>query len=352
MPKLKDLTGQRFGKLVVVGRHHENLNGAAAWDCVCDCGSKAVVRGRALSSGATKTCGCSVRRYDQMVGERFGVVTVTQVSSRRRGKAALLCYICDCGRSGEATRPHLLNGYRSSCGSQCGLRSLEGRRFGSLVVRGISDERTTSGAFCWDCVCDCGGEASISGARLKSGSVQFCGRDCGLRDLSAGDRFGSLVVARRVTPVGEAHSGVRYECICDCGETAVRLRKSLTHDSHSHCGGPAHFMSKALVALARRVRCAVRRSLADAGARAGNGAIRHLDYSPADLAAHLERQFLPGMGWHNMSEWHVDHVVPVADFDIRKEGDDEFLACWSLANLRPLWASDNISKSDNREFLL
>lgn len=53
-----DLTGQRFGRLVVVERAGSNAHGAAMWRCVCDCGGEARVRGDGLRSGRTRSCGC------------------------------------------------------------------------------------------------------------------------------------------------------------------------------------------------------------------------------------------------------------------------------------------------------
>ena len=75
-------------------------------------------------------------------------------------------------------------------------------------------------------------------------------------------------------------------------------------------------------------------------------------YTIAELMAHLEKQFLPGMTWQNYGRdgWHVDHIVPVDDFDLTNT--DEFSACWSLGNLRPLWAKRNSEKSNKRLFLL
>lgn len=69
-------------------------------------------------------------------------------------------------------------------------------------------------------------------------------------------------------------------------------------------------------------------------------------YSKEALMAHLEKQFLPGMTWDNYGEWHIDHVRPKVSFSFSSEGDDEFLECWSLSNLQPLWAEDNQKKSD------
>ena len=55
--KKLDLTGQRYGKLTVLGPA-ENINGRTAWRCRCDCGQETVVRTLHLRSGHTKSCGC------------------------------------------------------------------------------------------------------------------------------------------------------------------------------------------------------------------------------------------------------------------------------------------------------
>ena len=58
MCKLKDITGQRFGRLVVVNREGSTRHGLATWRCLCDCGSECVVIGNLLRSGNTQSCGC------------------------------------------------------------------------------------------------------------------------------------------------------------------------------------------------------------------------------------------------------------------------------------------------------
>lgn len=78
-----------------------------------------------------------------------------------------------------------------------------------------------------------------------------------------------------------------------------------------------------------------------------------IGYKKEELLLHLERQFLDGMSWENYGQWHVDHIVPVSAFNIRSKNDiEEIRACWALSNLRPLWASDNIRKSNNRVYLI
>ncbi len=58
--------------------------------------------------------------------------------------------------------------------------------------------------------------------------------------------------------------------------------------------------------------------------------------------AHLERQFTDGMTWDNRTEWHVDHIRPVASYDLSDPRQQR--ACFHYSNLQPLWARDNLSK--------
>lgn len=67
-----------------------------------------------------------------------------------------------------------------------------------------------------------------------------------------------------------------------------------------------------------------------------------LEFSDAELVAHFEGLFEPGMSWENFGEWHIDHIRPLASFDTSSE-DDMRLAN-RLENLRPMWAADNIAK--------
>lgn len=70
-------------------------------------------------------------------------------------------------------------------------------------------------------------------------------------------------------------------------------------------------------------------------------------YTLDDLMAHLEPQFTEGMSWENYGEWHIDHIKPISHFNFGSTSDPEFHQCWSLWNLQPLWASDNLSKHNH-----
>jgi hypothetical protein len=70
-----------------------------------------------------------------------------------------------------------------------------------------------------------------------------------------------------------------------------------------------------------------------------------VSYSVEQLMAHLEAKFQLGMTWGNYGkDWHIDHIIPVSSFSFEKPQDDGFKKCWSLDNLQPLWAKDNLQK--------
>ncbi len=75
-----------------------------------------------------------------------------------------------------------------------------------------------------------------------------------------------------------------------------------------------------------------------------------LGYSPAQLREHIEKQFVKGMSWDNYGSWHIDHIVSIAEHIRSGERDPAVINC--LTNLRPMWAKDNIRKSDTRTHLL
>lgn len=66
-----DITGERFGKLTVLGKSKMQDGNGLLWDCLCDCGNKKTVRGFNLRKGKTKSCGCI--RKEKPNGEKHGM---------------------------------------------------------------------------------------------------------------------------------------------------------------------------------------------------------------------------------------------------------------------------------------
>lgn len=177
------------------------------------------------------------------------------------------------------------------------------------------------------------------------------------RDLSESrEEFAGRIYRKRLAARRKREDGVITCRVC-AGEFPVALAwKNKTNGSiESLCisckrldGRMRRQIQKAeqLLDPSKTVRRAIRRGINAPSFSALVG------YSIAELRVHLERQFVDGMNWgaFDRGEIHIDHVVPQRDFDLRDPA--EFRSCWSLGNLRPLWAGDNLSKLGKRIYLL
>ena len=131
MPKLQDLTGKRFGRLIVVSRA-ENKGKYSYWNCICHCNCgnsvKVVVRGSSLVSGHTTSCGCVAResareaglkRLKDLTGKRFERLTVISRAENQGKQPCWNCIChCDCGNEVKVVvqGTSLVSGHTKSCG--------------------------------------------------------------------------------------------------------------------------------------------------------------------------------------------------------------------------------------------
>ena len=71
-----------------------------------------------------------------------------------------------------------------------------------------------------------------------------------------------------------------------------------------------------------------------------------VEYTLNDLKQHLEKQFKNGMNWEEFMKGniHIDHKIPKSVFNYTKPEHIDFKKCWSLSNLQPMWAKDNLFK--------
>ncbi len=75
-------------------------------------------------------------------------------------------------------------------------------------------------------------------------------------------------------------------------------------------------------------------------------AVKDLGCTIDELKTYLESQFQSGMTWDNWTSdgWHIDHIKPLSSFDLTDR--QQFLEACHYTNLQPLWAKDNLLKSD------
>lgn len=184
MPMLIDITGMTFGRLTVTGSAPVP-GGRRIWHCSCQCGGSTTSRGADLKNGTLRSCGCS--RIKDLTGQTFGRLTVLgQLPGRRWGYSIWDCS-CLCGNRVALASINLRQGTRS-CGciardktpeqreadAAPNRRDVTGVRFGRLLALEYAGSYKGSGSQ-WLCRCDCGKQIIVRLGSLVSENTTSCG---------------------------------------------------------------------------------------------------------------------------------------------------------------------------------
>lgn len=115
-----DLTGQTFGNLTVIRQSPDRLRNERAWVCLCSCGEETLATNGQLLRGAKKSCGCLRKKTPanalDLTGQRFGkLVVIERAGATGKGSALWRC-ACDCGDEKVANATLLRRGDIVSCG--------------------------------------------------------------------------------------------------------------------------------------------------------------------------------------------------------------------------------------------
>lgn len=115
--KGKDISNQKFGLLTAI-KPVQNKNNKIIWECKCDCGNITYASTSDLNCGHTKSCGClhTYNNKDNLKGKTFGKLTVIEYAGSDNGKRALYSCICECGSKIIVRADSLRRGMTTSCG--------------------------------------------------------------------------------------------------------------------------------------------------------------------------------------------------------------------------------------------
>lgn len=80
----RDLTGQRFGRLVAVEQTGKTKDGHLIWLCVCNCGTKTNICSHNLNSGHTRSCGCKQQEVSRKWAKGLAVKYTTNHGFNKR----------------------------------------------------------------------------------------------------------------------------------------------------------------------------------------------------------------------------------------------------------------------------
>lgn len=147
-----DVTGEKFGKLTAIKTAGKDNDGHSLWICKCDCGNTITVRLTDLRAGRRKSCGCLKKERYNIIGQRFGKLTVIRKESSGTHAKFLCC--CDCGKEVIVRGDSLRRGKTISCGCDkktvSKAKQLEGGRklqdhTSDVFFKGTISKNNTSG---------------------------------------------------------------------------------------------------------------------------------------------------------------------------------------------------------------
>lgn len=397
----KNEVGNIYGLLTVVsagpkkGRH-------AGWLCKCSCGNSELVHcsGAELRGGGRKSCGCANQsRVIDLTGKIFGRLTVLRRGPNIGQTPGWSCS-CDCGNPEPILlrADQLKKGIPGDCGcskdpygkgiygpflsrAQSKEKGLKQYFLGTSCKQGHVAPRVTSGGECMECKRIASAKKRAEGyfleyeakrretdpnwkankARVARESYQRHKDDEGAKEKrkawyeqyknadwykSASKRAKAKFVAS-----GKKAEADRHYSKSDSGKASHdKARKQWKEKFEAEKGMPFsswRLQNDPQFKLHVRLNGRISDALKKQGVIKAAKTAELIDAEIADFKAYLSSNWEEGMSWDNYGRdgWHVDHIRPCASFDLTDE--EQQLVCFNWRNLRPMWGTDNISKSDN-----
>lgn len=115
-----DLTGQTFGRLTIIKQGTSDKHGHIMWECQCMCGGTKTALTNSLRSGRTQSCGClshkATHNFTDITGQTFGrLIVMGRAENTKPGKVRWKC-LCVCGGTTITGTHELRSGNTKSCG--------------------------------------------------------------------------------------------------------------------------------------------------------------------------------------------------------------------------------------------
>ena len=393
--------GNTYNRLVVVdkappkGRH-------AAWLCRCCCGNKELVyaSGSELRTGVVRSCGCDHQsRLDDLTGKVFGKLTVVRRGANFGTQTGWLCK-CSCGNAEliNARASQLKKNITTDCGcssnpyckgtygpfltrKQAQEKGLKQYFPGTTCKKGHITVRYTSGGRCMEC------QRILLAKKREEG--YFRDYEANRRETDPNWRANKARVAlasyhrrkdyegakekrrekyeryknrdwyqeaskrakARFVSSGKKAEADRAYSQSEAGRVSrEKARKAWREKFEAERGMPVStwkLKNDPQFKLHARLNTRISDALKRQGVVKASKTVDLIDAEIVHFKAYLAANWAEGMSWENYGRdgWHVDHVRPCASFDLTDE--EQQLVCFNWRNLRPMWAAENISKSDN-----
>lgn len=171
--------GTRIGNIIVLEPTDQRKGGYYVWRCICDCGKQIYLDTRTLQRRTVTDCGCITKvkpGQKDMTGQRYGrLVCLYPEEGRNSSGSTIWRCRCDCGNECSVPRSQLVSGYTLSCGclGHPPLKDYVGKTFGYLTVLEYAGKRR--GLHHWRCQCKCGKICEVGQTNLQKGKTKSCG---------------------------------------------------------------------------------------------------------------------------------------------------------------------------------
>ena len=252
MPKMKDITGQKFGRLTAIRFLRKKSAKIYLWLFKCDCGNEKEINKHTVLVGNSRSCGCFRQELLQVrtdiSGQKFGKLTaIKEVEDDEKGLSQWL-FSCECGTKlilGKYSVSHP-NNPRTNCGKCVShtnkgtgrrYRDITGQRFGKLLA--IKRLESVNEISKWFCKCDCGNEIEVFLSSLTNKKYPRINCSCDLLGFGAldikGQKFGNLTA---IKPTRKTKTQRYWLFKCDCGDEKEIPLGSIESKKHptTSCG--------------------------------------------------------------------------------------------------------------------
>ena len=173
---VKDITGNRYGRLVVLRENGRTKQGKTKWECLCDCGNIKTVAREHLTRGHTKSCGCiteerRAHNFKDRAGEKYNKLTFVKYIGDKKW-----LFECECGNTIIARGASIASGRTKSCGCLCRTPKVPDRIGIKIDGCEVIDKKiNNSGGVMWLIKCGAGHTFYVGDKAVRCGDIR-CNR--------------------------------------------------------------------------------------------------------------------------------------------------------------------------------
>jgi len=166
-----------------------------------------------------------------------------------------------------------------------------------------------------------------------------CSKECGrqhIKEKNKKNYHKNKIKIEKTCPVCNntyitSNSGKKY-CSKEC--VRIKIRKRFRK------WDPKKLTPK--MKIIRKIRDRIYKALKNQNATKHTKTYKLIGCTVEEFKQYIKLQFKEGMSWDNHGDWHIDHIIPLASFDLTQK--TEQLKAFHYSNCQPLWAKDNKKK--------